>query len=130
MRPFVAEFVLKKVGKETKVQKDYLRPTSMQYLGEKGCSEELDQRRYTWDAPQFVPLSIGSCVSYNEFETKDGMFEDGQWREMTFFEIRKHLTDQAGSKPKSKAPVAAAPVESSGEDAGLPTDPFEQGTAL
>lgn len=128
MRPFVAEFVLKKVGKEIKVQKDYLRPTQTTYLGAKGCTEDLDQRRYTWEAPQFVPLSIGSCVNYNEFETVDGMFEDGQWRDMTFFEIRKHLSDQAAqdkalepSKPKPSG--ADASTDSSIEPA-IPADPY------
>lgn len=131
MRPYVAEFVLKKVGKETKVQKDYLRPAQMVYLGEKGCSEELDQRRYTWEAPQYVPLSIGSCVSFNEFETVDGMFEDGQWRDMTFFEIRKYLTDQAAqdkaTKPKAIRAVAHA---DSPMEPGLPADPFTEGFEL
>lgn len=131
MRPFVAEFVLKKVGKETKVQKDYLRPAQMVFLGEKGCPEDLDQRRYTWEAPQYVPLSIGTCVSYNEFETVDGMFEDGQWRDMTFYEIRKHLNDQAAHDKalKPKAPRAGALADSS-TDPGLPADPFAQGTEL
>lgn len=134
MRPFVAEFVLKKVGKETKVQKDYLRPAQMVFLGERGCPEDRDQRRYTWEAPQYVPLSIGSCVSYNEFETVDGMFEDGQWRDMTFYEIRKHLNDQDAQdkalKPTKSKPTSAGALADSPLEPGLPADPFAQGVQL
>lgn len=101
-RPFVAEFVL---GKDKKISKNFLKPTFTSYLGEKGCSEEDDQRAYTWEAPDNVPLAIGSCVSYNEFTTDEGMFIGGDWQPMTFFEIRKHLEAEAlnakASKPKA-----------------------------
>ena len=119
-KPFVAQFVLKKEGKETKVRKDYLRPTTTEYLGDKDGPPEDNQRRYTWDAPQHTPLSIGSCVSYNEFETLDGMFIDGQWQEMSFYDIRKHLLEEAARDADKKASKGKKAKEDS-----IAEDPFE-----
>ena len=99
-RPFVAEFVL---GKDQKVSKNFLKPTFTSYLGEKGCSEELDQRSYTWEAPDNVPLAIGSCVSYDRFDTEEGMFIGGEWKPMTFAEIKQLLVAEAANDEAANA---------------------------
>lgn len=97
-RPFVAEFILNK----KKVERTFLRPTFTQFLGGKGCSPEEDQRRYTWEAPEDTPLAIGSCVSYNEFNTDEGMFVSGEWQPMTFSEITKHLEREQLNENQAK----------------------------
>ena len=88
-RPFVAEFVL---GKDKKVSKNFLKPTFTSYLGEKGCSAELDQRSYTWEVPEDVPLAIGSCVSYDRFDTW-GQAPNGRdgWECFFFYHLSLHL---------------------------------------
>ena len=98
-RPYVARFVLE--GK--KVSKSFLQPSSMKFLGSKGCSEELDQRAYTWEVPEDVPLAIGSCVSYDRFDTEEGMFIGGEWKPMTFAEIKQLLVAEAANDEAANA---------------------------
>lgn len=117
--PYVAEMRLTGSGKDTKVVKKYLKTTTREFLTPKDTPPEEARSNLTWDAPQWVPLSIGTCVNSTTFDEALGMFEDGEWKEMTFSDVRKHLAAEAARDENTKKTKSKKPNEDS-----IAEDPF------
>lgn len=110
---YVAEFYLTNAGKDSKLEKKYLKTTTREFLTPKDTPPEEARSNLTWDAPQWVPLSIGTCINSTTFEEKLGMYEDGEWKEMTFSEIRKHLAAEAARDENAKKSKGKKPMDDS-----------------
>jgi hypothetical protein len=114
-KPYVAEFFIEGNGNDAKVRKNFLKPIKTKYI-------EDEQRHYTWEAPQDVPIAIGTCKSYNEFTVEEGMYINGVWKEMTFREIGDFLKAEAANAKQAAKDHVELP------NSLIADDPFEGNT--
>ena len=130
-RPYISKFFLDKEGK---VEREFLRAAATEYHGAYGCKVEDNQYTAHYEVADLTPVAIGKNVDYSTYTTEEGMFVQGVWTPMTWFEIRDYLKGgalQAKARKEELADVPDVPEDTWADpfsDATPPapdSDPFD-----